>query len=153
MLTQEQLKRLYPLCDHPRFGKILDDAIQIWKKEKVQPKREIFGIEFKNKFFELDEEIKLINDVYYCCLLGAAMIGKENKLLDNKNIVNRNVEFYKKCAEYYNLTELEIVHIINGFDNPEDFIKPDEFYNDAEKFGNDVYLAIWDEKVDRNAVP
>lgn len=139
MLTQEQLHRLYPLCDHPRFGKILDDAIQIWIKEKVQPKREIFGIEFKSKFFELDEEIELINDTYHCCLLGAAMVGKENKLLDKENVVNRYMEFFKKCAEYYEVTDLEIVRIVNGFDDETITIND----NDATNFGNAINLALW----------
>jgi len=71
MLTQDQKSKLEPLTKHEKFGKLLIEAIKTW--EVIHPKQREFGV-FKGKEFkwEADSETG-------CCLIGAAITGKDSR--------------------------------------------------------------------------
>lgn len=124
MLTDIQIEKLLPLTKHERYGKILEDAINNWKNEDVDPKQGVWGVYIFNQFENI---FRLGNDC--ACLLGAALINKHN------------------CGEYlttivnnYNISSEEAKGILNGFDYPwRDSI------NEAEDFGSNVAKILFDE--------
>lgn len=120
-LTQEQIQKLQPLTQHPKFGKLLQDAIEIWKKENIIPVIKDFGV----IPYETDL-IYIIRDKG-CCLLGAALVNKPC-----------HKAFFNTIKEYYNLSISEYDGLWVGFD-----IEP-LFSEDFEawKFGKQVHEII-----------
>lgn len=98
MLTPTQIKKLEPLTKHPRFGKLLIEAIKGWKH--TTPRKGLFGIELGLK--------RYISSEKKCCLLGAALINKHRK-------DNFGVKF--DIIKRFNITEPEIDSLIDGFDD------------------------------------
>lgn len=94
MLTNEQLEQLEPLCNHVRYGKILQDAIKIWMTR--EPVCGSFGV----SGYPLFESTK------GCCLLGASLVGKENFSSSWEEITNK----------YFSLSKKEHHSIQYGFD-------------------------------------
>lgn len=109
MLTEQQLKNLAPLCENPKFGKLLSDAIEIWKREDVLPLNNSFGlkIDYKSQIFELSEYDRKYK--YKCCLVGAAVVGKEKK-----ESVSCFIDIiYKAIKENYDIDSEEIRNIVD----------------------------------------
>lgn len=113
MLTENQLIQLQPLTEHPKYGKILQDAIPVW--QNVIPILGSFGI---SGFPIFESQIG-------CCLLGAAMVGKENFSEKWSEITNK----------YFNLTKEEHHSIQYGFDGLDKSIATNK---DAYFFGKEV---------------
>lgn len=78
MLTEQQLQNLAPLCEVPRFGKILETAINVWKQD-TNPDSEYFGVTIicnnaVMEFYQLDSSKK-------CCLMGGVCCWKIDKTI------------------------------------------------------------------------
>ncbi len=127
MLTQEQKDKLHPLTLHPKFGKLLIEAIKGW--ENSTPKTQDFGI----SRFDSDPHImrstwKLNpNSNKCCCLIGSAILGKDSSYGIISSAMNN-----------FSLSEKEVNEIINGFDY---------LFSDSEghNFGNSVSKIIFGE--------
>lgn len=119
MLTEEQIKKLESLCQHVRYGKILQDAIETWKNS--QPCQKIFGVYvyYENKtHFEMSAN-------KCCCLIGAAGYTKKpfHSLL-------------KTIVLEYALNDIEEVWAISdGFDGNK---LESQVYKEAYVFGSSV---------------
>ena len=104
MLTQEQLEKLQPLMEHPRFGNLLKDAVKVWSQEDISPASGIFGISTRSNSntFELRNKFKK-----QCCLLGAALLDKDCI----------NFCFYDSTQRHFNLMTIrEAIDLQEGFD-------------------------------------
>jgi hypothetical protein len=101
MLTKNQKSKLEPLTHHEKYGKLLADAIKTW--ETVHPKQREFGV-FRgtDSKWETDSEIG-------CCLLGAAVAGK-----DSRN------NMFMSLIKSFSLEEKDIWPISDGFDGHSD---------------------------------
>ena len=97
MLTQNQKDKLEPLTNHEKYGKLLIDAIKTW--ETIHPKQREFGV-FKGKDskWEADSETG-------CCLIGAAIAGKDSQ--DDRFLV---------ITKSFLFEEKDIWPISDGFD-------------------------------------
>src|SRR5690606_30806684 len=105
MLTQDQIDKLQLLTQHSKFGKLLQDAIEVWKRKDVAPVHGSFGIyDINNKFvFDPDDECN------NCCLVGAALYNK-NVIVSDKEI------FTPSASKAFNLSNNEIRSLFAGFD-------------------------------------
>ncbi len=135
MLTSQQLNKLIPLTLHVKYGKIISDAIEIWKKENICPSRFNFGLDFLEETFKLYKHKNKENPNidHYCCLIGAALVGKENK-------TSKGISFNSLVQEIYNVEEEEILDLMRGFDRKE-LLSGDE--SEAFKFGFSIQEALW----------
>lgn len=123
MLTKEQLIQLKPLTANPRYGKLLSDAIEIWKREDVCPVSNGWGVLRRDEtfvFMDVCNENK-------CCLIGAALIDK--KYMDGNPVSNSQVA---GASVNFNVSQHEIIEIIRGFDGNGVFYLN---YNLANMFG------------------
>ncbi len=102
MLTLNQKEKLQPLILHPRFGKLLIDAIDTW--EVTNPAKGDFGIIESplNDLWILDSRSSKT-----CCLIGASLLNKTAYAGG----------FSNTAANYFSLPFEEIGNIIAGFDN------------------------------------
>lgn len=71
MLTENQKLKLEPLTHHEKFGKLLIDAMKTW--ETIHPKQREFGV-FRGKDSKWEAYCET-----GCCLIGAAVSGKNSK--------------------------------------------------------------------------
>lgn len=123
MLTQEQLKNLEPFTKHPKYGKLVKDAIIGWKRCK--PISDWFGLDFnncKNKFVRNKSYSK------GCCLLGASVLNRKTEY-ENPII---------KVSKKYNMPSSDAWEIVYGFDNLHWVTNKTE----AFQFGNQVRKAL-----------
>lgn len=113
MLTKEQLEQLKPLCDHPIYGKLLSDAIEIWKEENVSPAVGTYGITVDIIY----SYFKYLNpDAPFCCLIGATMCNRNiHQEIDHS--VSDELVIQNKCSQIYNLSLQEIEDLVAGFDD------------------------------------
>lgn len=126
MLTQEQLEKLEPLTQHPKYGKLLSDAIEVWKKENATPTKGTWGI--------IDDwEVQFNSDgTGRYCLIGAGLLDK--LVVDHSKIAT--------VSNYFKLDNLDFDLIVWGFDNVRVY---DEFQNhDAYQFGLAVSKILFD---------
>lgn len=96
MLTQDQKLKLEPLTHHEKYGKLLIDAMKTW--ENFYPKQREFGV-FRGK------ESKWEAYENGCCLIGAAIVGKDSH--------------YDRCTavmKSFLFEEKDIWTLTNGFD-------------------------------------
>src|SRR5574338_959569 len=130
MITENQIEKLKPLTEHPRFGKLLLNAIENWKL--VKPNIGAFGIrpiyKKESDFFVWKED----NTNYGCCLIGSSLIN-----ITNKNAASQ----FDLCELKYNLTDSEVYGLIIGFDNIH--IRNVEFDQKAYEFGKKVNEIIF----------
>ncbi len=70
MLTEDHLIQLQPLTQHPKFGKLLQAAIQTWSLPDVTPAWGEYGVDYAS-------DVIALMDANECCLLGASVVGKE----------------------------------------------------------------------------
>ena len=119
MLTQDQLIQLQPFTQHPRYGKLLSDAIEIWKQENVKPVWGGFGIRTDETF---QKPFMFENKVPQCCLVGAALIGK-TPTFSRKDTI----------CHLYDISSDEYDDLWLGFDNDGGYIN-----HDAWEFANKV---------------
>lgn len=138
MLTEQQLKNLEPLCSTPKYGKILENAIEIWKQENVTPLTNWFGIDNINGLVWELSKIRS-GSSYCCCLLGASLVGK-----------SVNVDFYDTLTEKFNISETEIIGLFSGFDtnSNNEFKDVLKYISDDRKeafiFGYSVHRAVFE---------
>lgn len=148
MLTQEQLQRLEPLTKDLIFGKLLHDAIKTWKNKNINPFFGRLGIKLNLKTFEL--EASFANETNSCCLVGAAILKKENPTPYNLYVDEFLLEnFYKIIANIYDLEADDVENLVCGFDckdiNKEEILKkPGKHGLKAYEFGMQVHWAIWE---------
>lgn len=98
MLTDTQLEKLEPLTKHPRYGKLLNNAIETWKNYGIQ--------KFSYGIFPIADQFQVDSRCKGCCLIGASIVNKKT-----------DQEIYAKCASLYELNEKEVGAIIGGFDD------------------------------------
>lgn len=113
MLTQEQKVLLEPLTHHPKYGKLLQEAIKGW--EEVNPMKEVFGVYWYRGEFKLD--IDYDDGSTGCCLLGSAMLHKKS---DDDYVSN-------SVRDSFTLNEEETSGLMSGFDG-DSVSYPDEAY-------------------------
>ena len=128
MLTQEQIDLLTPLMEHPKFGNLLKEAVKAWSQENVTPLQGTFGIiSFDTGFYHLDSEKG-------CCLLGAALLDKENPT---------RCYYYRNIESIFGISYDESVQLHQGFDG-EDI----DCISEAYKFGVKVRQIVNPKEVD-----
>lgn len=152
MLTERQIFRLTPLLSHLKFGKILLDAIESWKQEDIFPGTKSCGIDwnsdsktykaYKRYKFKKEETqtkevqktqtISVPETIAYCCIIGAASIGKENKDV-----------LKKQFLIYFGISTVEYFSIQKGFDLVPFETNNSQYDFEAYKFGSDVHKALW----------
>lgn len=103
MLTEDQLIQLKFLTKHKKYGKLLTDAIEIWKQEKVKPTKKCFGV-----FYNSDKSELTLDGSNKCCLLGAALVGKNISRFDSK---------IDTILKYFDISRDEFYNIMFGFDH------------------------------------
>lgn len=119
MLTENQKSKLEPLTHHPKFGKLLIEAMKTW--EISTPKQKTWGTTRFDKHYNLLAKWELSNQC--CCLVGASMVGKT--LTENDIIAS--------VDKYFEL-DYTAWDLVGGFDSSDDF----EFSTDAGNFGKQV---------------
>src|SRR5574338_254312 len=123
MLTDDQIEKLKPLMNHPKYDSILKDAVEIWKREDVTPKQGTWGLYGEiNGNWEFDEFNK------ECCLIGASLVGKPV----------RNY-LHVSAKESFNISRKEYNSLISGFDNK---LYLTEYNIEAFDFGKKVYEIV-----------
>lgn len=121
MLTQDQKDKLEPLTLHPRFGKLLKEAMKTW--ESATPKRATWGATRFDDKCNLLDKWELRKNSNECCLVGASIIGKnltENDIIESAN------NYFKLDGDAWDL--------VCGFDCSDNL----EFSHEAGKFGKKV---------------
>ena len=121
MLTQDQKDKLEPLTLHPKFGKLLQEAMKTW--ETATPKQKTWGATRFDDKYNLLDKWELRKDSNECCLIGASMIEKSSTECDIVESVN---DCFKLDDTAWDL--------ICGFDSSDNL----EFSNEAGKFGKQV---------------
>jgi len=122
MLTQTQKDKLEPLTNHPKFGKLLIEAMKTW--EISTPKQKTWGTTRFDKHYNLLNKWELMEDSNQCCcLIGASMVGKA--MTENDIIAS--------VDKYFDL-DSTAWDLVSGFDSSNDF----EFSTDAGNFGKQV---------------
>lgn len=120
MLTKEQLDKLQPLTNHPKYGKLLEAAIPTWKK--VKPASNHMGMAFKNG------KIIKNKDVKGCCLIGASVWKKRCPKPHNP--------FFSVVSTNFNISEKDFQSLIDGFDAKfKEGCRESDEINDAFIFG------------------
>lgn len=101
MLTQDQINRLNPLCDHPKYGRIVQHAMNNWRGD-ANPNSGAFGIgSSESNIFE-----PILNN-NSCCLIGAALIGQ----------VEIEYSIIRTAMLFFQLSYEEFRSLWHGFDN------------------------------------
>lgn len=134
MLTETQIKKLQALVTSQKYGKLLEDAIKTWSGN-VGFIFQQFGVNsysFKHKTF-----IPTFGNK--CCLVGAALIGKE-KEHESEDVLGAAIRIFK-------LEQMEIENVWRGFDCPIGNVKTPDWRNDAFMFGYDVKKILLSETV------
>ena len=121
MLTTQQLLDLDPLCQHPKFGKLLKDAIEIWKVSDISPMPRHFGIDTKSNTYILDY-------LRQCCIIGACVVNKPS-----------NISIFETIRNNYNIEGKEYDCIISGFENYTHSTENKQAY----EFGKNVRKALF----------
>ena len=119
MLTQDQKDKLEPLTLHPRFGKLLKEAMKTW--ESATPKRATWGATRFDDNCNLLDKWEVMGDC--CCLVGASMVGKA---LTEKDVIESTNDYFKLDGDAWDL--------VCGFDCSDNL----EFSHEAGKFGKQV---------------
>lgn len=139
MLTENQLEQLKPLCNHPRYGKLLSDAIEIWKEKNVSPALHTYGITVDIIY----SCFKYMNsDAPSCCLIGATMCNRNiHQEIDYS--VSDELVIQTKCSQVYNLSLQEIEDLVAGFDNEPFSFNRNCFDSEAYNFAVDVRKIVY----------
>lgn len=130
MLTQDQIDKLQPLLQHPKFGNLLKESIKNWKI--TTPSTGIYGI-ITNESNKFEINPKLDN---CCCLISSSLIGKyDHGSLENDRDYWANV--HNSASSEYDISISEIEELMSGFDG--DFIGVNaEAYNFGKEVANIV---------------
>ncbi len=137
MLTQSQKEKLRPFTLHPKFGKLLIEAMNVW--ETAIPYQRGYGI---TSWSFLGHEQTFVATAKYrfddrndnkCCLIGACLVGKA---------VDESMSMEGSVNEYFNLQYDETRALIHGFDEVLNSV-----YGDSEGyiFANQVAKIIFHE--------
>ena len=126
MLTQSQKEKLRPFTLHPKFGKLLIEAMNVW--ETAIPYQGGYGITcwLNDAKYRFDNK----ND-NKCCLIGACLVSK---------VAGESME--ESVNEYFNLQHDEMRALIHGFDE-----EVNSIYDGSEGyiFANQVAKIIFHE--------
>lgn len=137
MLTQFQKEKLRPFTLHPKFGKLLIDAINVW--ETAIPNQGRYGI---TRWLFLGHEQSFVAAAKYrfddrndnkCCLIGACLVNKA---------VDESISMEGSVNEYFNIKHDEMRALIHGFDE-----ELNSTYGNSEgyDFANQVAKIIFHE--------
>lgn len=131
VLTKEKIEKLKKLEGNEKFINLLNEAINSW--QIYPPIKRKYGI-----MRSLGEYIiSFTNKSLGCCMLGAALIGKQS---DATGII-------RFVMEYFKLSELQVFGLIRGFDQEsshEIYLNRLD-YMEAYKFSNQVSQIVFDE--------
>lgn len=167
MLTKTQIKNLESLTIHPRFGKLLTNAMEQWSKEDVNITTGSYGItivsseistkanaetgmetdteltrklttETDTEVNSLEKEYSFAHEDKRCCLIGASLIGKTPGIL---------CDIESSLYDNYFVNAREFYYLYCGFDS--DLDQEEELRENIEafKFGRDVKKALNLEKL------
>lgn len=136
MLTQEQIEKLEPLTKHPRYGKILKDAMVNWMLPNVSPRmlRDVWGV----------LGVTWINDRYvingnFCDLIDGFVANKQNI---DPNYRKDIIPWCEDIAmQYAEVTFVEIRMLNEGFEQIIGISSLE--FPEAYDFGKQVSIAIF----------
>lgn len=125
MLTDQQIEELEPLTKHPKYGKLLSDTVEVWKRDDVIPANSQYGVWVRRGKFVFSDISKK------CCILGAALVNKEydSDWCGLREAISNFFEVYPDEQE----------SISKGFDN---FPKISATVEEAWEFGNQIFKII-----------
>lgn len=126
MLTPEQINKLQTLTSHPKFGKLLIDAIIIWMY--AIPKRETWGV-----IDHSDSNLVELTKENCCCLIGAASVGKPNQNI--RDLI----------SDYFEISFEDYASLMCGFDGDRDLYGGYHHDDDAYSFGRNVARIVFSE--------
>lgn len=115
MLTEEQKIKLEPLTHHPKYGKLLIDAMKTW--DFTTPSQNTIGITRWESDRFSDDVIPLykwkIDESYNncCCLVGASLLGKDS---------HHNLKVSILIS--FDISRSDVKQLIDGFDGVIDFV-------------------------------
>lgn len=124
MLTSEQISKLEPLFEHPKFDRPLKEGVGVWKTEGI-PLRGTWGV------ISCNVKWQLISDKC-CCLVAASMVNKP-----------KYYTLEEDFEKYYDLSKEEYLGLMAGFDS---YIhRPDweKIHKEAYQFGFEVGKIIF----------
>lgn len=129
MLTNEQIEKLDPLTKHPKFGILLQEAMNIWEGS-VNPNHGDWGIylDLSDNKFRIDGQ---------CCLIGASLVNKKvnHAKIEGSDFDLFDLDHYEQIRmgfnQNYDFSNLEFNSLWKGFD--------------AWSRGNDYYEPLYDE--------
>jgi hypothetical protein len=137
MLTQSQKEKLRPFTLHPKFGKLLIEAMNVW--ETAIPYQGGYGI---TRWLSVGHEQVFVATTKYrfddrndnkCCLIGACLVSKT---------VDEAMSMEGSVNEYFNLQYDETRALIHGFDEELNSIHSD---SEGYVFANQVAKIIFHE--------
>lgn len=119
MLTQEQKDKLESFTKHPKFGKLLVDAIITW--EEINPAIDEYGVkvDFSDKGLIVKDRTK------GCCLIGASVLNK----------ISFDYSIDRTARKYFELSNSDVEEIIDGFD---DVYEENRVNSEAYRFARNI---------------
>lgn len=109
MLTEIQKSKLEPLTHHPKYGKLLIDAMKTW--DFTTPSQNTIGITRWESDRFTDDVIPVykwkIDEGYNncCCLVGAFLLGKDS-----------HHDVWDSISISFNISRSNVRQLIDGFD-------------------------------------
>jgi hypothetical protein len=143
-LTKNQLEKLEPLTNHPKYGKLLQVAIGNW--EDCDPIKEDYGIWFNEKQNTWTDYTYTTNDMNDCpkCLIGSAIANCKNNFVTEAHYPNglKMDPQIIKASEEYSLLPEEVCSLVAGFDLGDALF----IHKEAYDFGKQVSMILFNDK-------
>lgn len=117
MLTETQLKNLEPLTKHSKYGKLLSDAIEIWKTE-IDPELSSLDPDEETGIYEICKCEDGDQDVNKSSLIIAALLKKP--------VIKGWL--FKPYRDYFNISKSEIQTMSWSFEYGEQM----EYYDEVD---------------------
>lgn len=162
MISSEIRSILNSYTNHPKFGKLLSNALDGWKT--TEPGYGVYGVKIKLIEDLIESEKTVENDntendniennytkrqfkfvQYYshydcvCCLVGASLINKSPFSEDDDEPWNN---IFINCQKIYDLSEVEVSDLICGFDDS--YSSPNLDKSEAYNFAYSIGKIIFD---------
>lgn len=135
MLTEPQIEKLRALTVSQRYGKFLEDAIKTWTS----------GINFLFKDFGIRDcsngnEGRIFKcENGSCCLIGAALIGKETD----------GLEGYCDAARKIFNDDVDFGAVYEGFDDCDNINRIDDFVDTMKEYADSIEDFMFGVKIGR----